>query len=300
MHKLKKTPGYLAVMGASILWGTTYPIIKFGLSDLKLSPITFLSSRFLLSIIILSPLLLNREARKDVAGLIRKPDIMILGLVNGAAYSFQFIGQDRVSSMLAAIMLNTYVLFAPLFARALLGANITPRQKISTLIGFLGTAVIAIGNITGTGDLQGSILGVAMVLSCGVLYGLYIVYSEKNLAILNKPIRVFYASTIYSVLLILIAGLILRDLPGIRPLPLEALLPVAYLSVFCTAIAFILYLFAIHRLGSVDSAIYLLLNIIVGIVLSYFMLGEVPDLFIFSGAALIFLSISLLKGIRSS
>jgi drug/metabolite transporter (DMT)-like permease len=111
----------------------------------------------------------------------------------------------------------------------------------------------------------------------------------------GQPVLIFYTSTIYSLLVILIAGLILRDLPGIRPVPLRALLPIAYLSLFCTVVAFILYLYAIHRLGSVDSAVYLLLNIVVGIMLSYFMLGEVPDLFIYGGASLIFLSIYLIK-----
>jgi drug/metabolite transporter (DMT)-like permease len=295
MHKVKRAPGYLAILGSSILWGTSFPIIKFGFSELNLSPITFLFTRFLLSITMLTPLLLKREARRDVAVFIKKPDIMILGLLNGAAFSFQFIGQSHVSSIVASLMLNTYILFTPFFARTLLGTEITPRQKFATMVGFLGTAVIAFGNFTGTEDMLGSVVGVPMVLSAGVLYGLYIAFSEKNMAGTNKPMAIFYASTMYSLLVILIAGLILGDLPGIRPVPLRALLPIAYLSLFCTVVAFILYLYAIHRLGSVDSAVYLLLNIVIGIVLSYFMLGEVPDLFIYGGASLIFLSIYLIK-----
>jgi drug/metabolite transporter (DMT)-like permease len=300
MHEVKRASGHLAIVGSSILWGTSFPIIKFGFSELHLSPITFLFTRFLLSIAVLSPLLVKRAARREVAVYIRKPDIMILGVVNGAAFSFQFIGQSHVSSIVASLMLNTYVLFTPFFARTLLNTEITPRQKFATMIGFLGTAVIAFENFTGTENLLRSIVGVPMVLFAGVLYSLYIAFSEKNMNSTGQPVLIFYTSTIYSLLVILIAGLVLRDLPGIRPLPLRALLPIAYLSLFCTVVAFILYLYAIHRLGSVDSAVYLLLNIVVGIVLSYFMLGEVPDLFIYGGASLIFLSIYLIKGPRPS
>lgn len=300
MHKQRRVTGYLAILGASVLWGTSFPVIKFGYSELNLSPITFLTARFLLSIAVLSPLLVKRAARREVAVYIRKPDIMILGVVNGAAFSFQFIGQARVSSIVASLMLNTYVLFMPLFARTLLGTQITPRQKFATLIGFLGTAVIAFGNFTGTDNILGSLVGVPMVLFAGVLYSLYIAFSEKNMNSIGQPVLIFYTSTIYSLLVILIVGFILRDLPGIKPVPLRALLPIAYLSLFCTALAFILYLYAIHRLGSVDSAVYLLLNIVVGIILSYFMLGEVPDIFIYGGASLVFLSIYLIKEPRPS
>ena len=114
------------------------------------------------------------------------------------------------------------------------------------------------------------------------------------------PVCIFYASTVYSLLVILLAGLILRDLPGLRPFPLAALLPISYLSLICTALAFVLYLHAIHQLGSVDSATYLLLNIVVGIILSYVMLGEIPDTFNYIGASLIFVSIYLIKKPRQT
>jgi|GEM_PF-1041070 len=300
MHKKQSVTGYLAILGASILWGTSFPVIKIGFTELNLSPITFLTARFILTIVILSPLLLKRSARRDVAAYLKKPDIMILGAVNGAAFSFQFIGQARVSAIVASLLLNSYILFTPFFARTLLGTQITSRKKFAVLIGFFGTAVIAFGNFTGKGNILGSLIGVPMVLFAGVLYSLYIAYSEKNMNSTGKPVLIFYASTIYSLLVILIAGLILRDLPGLRPFPLPALLPVAYLSLFCTALAFILYLHAIHQLGSVDSAVYLLLNIVVGIILSYIMLGEIPDTFIYIGASLIFLSIYLIKKPRQT
>ena len=196
MHKKRSVTGYLAILGASILWGTSFPVIKIGFTELNLSPITFLTARFILTIVILSPLLLKRTARKDIAAYLRKPDIMILGAVNGAAFSFQFIGQARVPAIAASLLLNSYILFTPFFARTLLGTEITSRKKLAVLIGFFGTAVIAFGNFTGKGNILGSLIGIPMVLFAGVLYSLYIAYSEKNMNSTGQPVLIFYTSTI--------------------------------------------------------------------------------------------------------
>ena len=78
MHKKRKLSGYLAILGSSILWGTSFPVIKIVYTELNLSPITFLTSRFILTTVILSPLLLQRTARRDIATYLIKPDVMIL------------------------------------------------------------------------------------------------------------------------------------------------------------------------------------------------------------------------------
>ena len=295
MQHKQKLSGYLAILGATILWGTSFPVIKMSLTELDLSPLTFLTLRFMLTLAVLSPILVKRSSRRDIAEYLKKPDIMILGAVNGAAFSFQFLGQARVSAIVASLLINSYLLFTPFFARILLGSTITLRKKVAVTVGFLGTAVIALGNFTGSGDVLASITGVPMVLVSGVLYSLYIAYSEKNMSVTSQPVPIFFSSTVYSLATILIFGLVLQDLPVLRPFPPAALWPVAYLSLFCTALAFILYLHAIHQLGSVDSAVYLLLNIVAGILLSYFMLGEIPDVFHYIGASLIFFSIFLIK-----
>jgi drug/metabolite transporter (DMT)-like permease len=295
MHHKHKLSGYLAILGASILWGTSFPVIKMSFTELDLSPLTFLTMRFLLTLTVLAPLLVKRTSRRDITEYLKKPDIMILGAVNGAAFSFQFLGQARVPAIVASLLINSYLLFTPFFARTLLGSTITPRKKVAVTVGFLGTAVIALGNFAGNEDIIASLVGVPMVLVSGVLYSLYIVYSEKNMSSTGQPVLIFFSSTVYSLATILISGLILRDLPGMRPFPIAALWPVAYLSLLCTALAFILYLHAIQQLGSVDSAVYLLLNIVAGILLSFFMLGEIPDIFNYIGASLIFFSIYLIK-----
>jgi drug/metabolite transporter (DMT)-like permease len=263
----KKTTGYITIVLASILWGTTYPTIKFGLSQLELTPITYLSMRFLFALLSLSPLLLGKRFRKEVVQLIPRFDIIIIGLLNGAGYTLQFIGQSK---------------------------------KLAATIGFVGTIVIAVGSIFDTQAHFGTVFGIVMVFGAGIVYALYIVFAERAMKPDYRDKRqnsaaVFFASSIFSLLLIVITGAILKDLPGFTPISFVAIFPIAYLGIFCTGGAFILYLFSLQELGSVDSAVYLLLIIVVGILLSYFTLKEVPDVYMYGGASLIFLSIYLVQ-----
>ena len=115
---------------------------------------------------------------------------------------------------MASLLLNSYLLFTPFFARILLGTEITSRKKVAVVIGFFGTAVIALGNFTGTGNILASLIGVPIVLTAGVLYSLYIAYSEKNMNSTGRPVLIFYASTIYSLLVILAVGLMLETFPA--------------------------------------------------------------------------------------
>jgi drug/metabolite transporter (DMT)-like permease len=293
-----KTTGYISIVLASILWGTTYPTIKFGLSQLELTPLTYLSMRFLFALLSLSPLLIGQKFRKEVDRLIFKVDIIIIGLLNGAGYSLQFIGQSYVTAGLASIMVNTYVIFTPIFLRSFFKQAIAPGKKYAAIIGFVGTIVIAFGRTVDSEANIGTLFGIVMVLGAGIVYALYIVFAERAMKPAyrdKKPnsAAVFYASSIYSLLLIVITGGILKDLPGLTPFPPVAIIPIAYLGIFCTGGAFILYLFSLRELGSVDSAVYLLLIIVVGILLSFFTLNEVPDSYMYGGGSLIFFSIYL-------
>ncbi len=87
----------------------------------------------------------------------------------------------------------------------------------------------------------------------------------------------------------------MQDLPGLSPFPFIALLPVLYLGILCTNAAFILYLISIKELGAVSSAVYLLINIIIGVVLSVIILHEQLAITMYIGGALISVSIYLVQ-----
>ena len=287
-----------AITIATLFWGTTYPVIKFGLSQLHLTPFSFLTLRFLSAIVSLIPLLLIKSIREEFIWSISKPDILILGILNGVAYALQFIGQVSTTAGIATIMVSTYVLFTLLFGHFVLGKKINLRKKIAVFIGFSGVVIIAMGDLINMRGESNSFYGMALTLGTGICAGLYVTFSEKvyeltfNERKLN-PVTIFFTSTVYSSLIIVCAGLFIQDLPHFSSLTLPALLPVLYLGVLCTSGAFIMYLIAVREAGAVNTAVFMLLQIIISIIFSFVLLREIPDVFMIVGSPLIFVAIYL-------
>ena len=283
---------------ATLFWGTTYPVIKFGLSQLHLTPLSFLTLRFLSALASLTPLLLIKSIREEFIWSISKPDILILGILNGVAYALQFIGQVSTTAGIATIMVSTYVLFTLLFGHFVLGKKINLRKKIAVFIGFSGVVIIAMGDLINMRGESNSFYGMALTLGTGICAGLYVTFSEKvyeltfNERKLN-PVTIFFTSTVYSSLIIVCAGLFIQDLPHFSSLTLPALLPVLYLGVLCTSGAFIMYLIAVREAGALNTAVFMLLQIIISIIFAFVLLREIPDVFMIVGSPLIFVAIYL-------
>jgi drug/metabolite transporter (DMT)-like permease len=300
MNSLEKLKAISPLIAATTLWGTTYTTIKYGLSELHLSPITFLFLRFTIAFLSLVPLLLVKRFRAEIFWTLGKPDIIILGILNGIIYVLQFIGQARTTAGIATIMLNTYVLFTPIFGRFILENRIDFRQKTAVVVGFFGVVVITLGDFLSVRSETVSLAGSLLVFGAGITAGLYVAYSEKVFRMTYKekslnPLTVFFSSTLFTYLTIFITGLFLKDLPGFTDVPSSAFIPIVYLGVACTSGAFILYLTSVKRVGAVNSAVLMLFQIIVSMILAYLFLREIPDQFVYFGTPLIFLSFYLVR-----
>jgi len=166
----------ISITCATLLWGTTYPVIKFGLAELNIPPISYLTLRFSAALFALLPLLFIGRVRKEFIWSLPRIPILILGTLNGIAYTLQFSGQMFTSSGVATIMVNTYVLFTLLFGRMVLGKRITIQKKLAVLLGFIGVVVIALGDLIHLEEGSTSPLGVVLTLGTGFCAGLYVTY----------------------------------------------------------------------------------------------------------------------------
>ncbi len=301
MERSKRLTASISIVGATLLWGTTYPTIKFGLSVLNLTPQSFLSLRFFIALLSMFGLLLFKQIRQEVYWALGKADIILLGVFNGIAYSLQFMGQVWTTAGIATILINMYVLYTPIFGHIILGQKINWSKKIAVIVGFMGVIIIALGDILTLGTSVVTFIGIVLLFTAGIFVGLYVSYSEKvYLLEFNEkrlsPVSIFFSSSVLSFCMILIIALIKNDLPQIKGMNIYSLLPAIYLGFGCTSAAFILYLYAVRELGAVNSAVFMLLQIVISIGSSYFLLNEIPDSFMYIGSALIFAAIYLTKG----
>jgi drug/metabolite transporter (DMT)-like permease len=287
----------LSISIATLFWGTTYPTIKFGLTGLHIPPMFFLFIRFLVAIASMLPLLAFKKIRAETLSCIGNPNVVILGLLNGIAFSFQFLGQVWATAGVSTIMVNTYVLFAPLFVRMILKERIRVWQKIAIIIGFTGVLLISIGDFLVPQEHRKALFGTLLVLVCGIVTGLYVAYSEK---IMKKPhsespVSIFFASSLFTLLLVALGAASFGDIHSFLLLDLRSIFWVIYLGTFCTSGAFILYLYSVRVFGAVNSAVFLLAQIVISIVLSVLLLDERLNGFMIAGGLSIFVAIWLVK-----
>ncbi len=288
----------LALAFATLFWGTTYPVIKHGLSGLQIPPLLFLLLRFFVATAAAMPLLLIRRIRKESFAIMLNPDIALLGLLNGLAYTFQFIGLTSVQAGVGSIIFNTYVLFAAIFTRFILKEPIGKQKTLAIISGFFGALIISLGNLPSSARRDGTIVGTLLLLICGVITGLYVAYSEKIMRNRDggegpSPLSVFLVSTIYTLIILLIEAAVFRELRHLGSLDTGILPWICYLGVCCTFCAFILYLYGVKTLGAVNSSVFLLGQVVISIVISIIFLSETVDVFTIAGALFIFVAIWL-------
>ena len=146
----RKHLAYLAIVIASICWGTSYTVVKIGLTylDPPIPPMGYLALRFSLALVILSPFLLFGKNRNDLLVLIKNKYIVILGLVNGSSFIFQFLGQAGTTAAIATLMVNTFLISTPFFSTYMTGEKVSSRIVVGIILGFIGATITSISVLT--------------------------------------------------------------------------------------------------------------------------------------------------------
>ncbi len=290
----------VSVSIASLFWGTTFSTVRYGFSEMDLSPFSFLFLRFLIALLSLFPLMFIKQIRAEVFRTLRMPVILLLGVLNGLSYGFQYAGQVSTTAGIATIMMNTYVLFTPVFQRLLLKKTINRKEIAAISAGFTGVIIITLGDLLAIRAGSISIYGALLVLAGGLFAGLYVAFSENVMNIkmngkLLNPVSVYFSSTVYSVVVVFFIGLFFQDLPRFTNISYQTFALISYLGIVCTSGAFILYLIAVRKLGAVDSAVFTLLQIIISIVIALILLKEIPDVFMMIGAPIVLFAVFLVR-----
>lgn len=112
--KIKRKEKIVAILAAllvTLLWSSSFIIIKHGLEDIP--PLTFAGLRYFLASIALLPLVLKKNRIREIREMDRKQwkSLALLGLIFYAAtQGIQFTGLSLTSTVTVSLMLN----FTPL------------------------------------------------------------------------------------------------------------------------------------------------------------------------------------------
>ncbi|WP_455140083.1 DMT family transporter [Candidatus Hodarchaeum mangrovi] len=291
------------MMIAAFFWGTTYIIVKIGLSylDPPLPPLGFLFLRFLIALIIIFIPISLLNPINDFFVLLKTKWIIFLGVVNAIAYILQFLGQGGTTSAIAALFINIYLISTPFIAWVILKEQI-PKKLIGAIFcGLMGVIMVSTANILiePPQDYTIFFLSTISVFFSGIIWGGYSVISKKinilanetnSIQMKNAPL-IFTTSNFYTVCIIFFSMLFFHHLPNISIFTLNSWLIILYLAICGTLIPFVLIIYASRSLKASEINLITLLNVIVGLILASLVLAEDFTLLSVIGSCLIIIGI---------
>ncbi len=187
---------------------------------------------------------------------------------------------------LGLISFSTFPLFVTFLEPLVFKERLQKRDILLAVILFAGIWLVIpdldLSNQTTSGALSG-------ILS-GLSFAVLALLNRRNTRTADPIAVAFYQNSFAAVCLILPVALlrppgpVLTDLPGL-----------IFLGVVCTALSHTLFIASLRHIRAQTASVITGLEPVYGIVLAFFLLGELPDLFTLSGGGII-IGTSLVAG----
>lgn len=295
----------------TFLWATSWVLIKIGLEDLDLRPVSFAGLRYVLAAAILAPLGWRAIGAARAASPRERPDarlllrVAVLGVAFYAvAQGAQFAALDALPAAAVGLLLSSIPIWTALVAWLRGAEAATPAQLVG--IGLLVAGVaLYFGPFTLDAAAWVGIAAAALCIAASTLGG----HLSRDLnrdaqARLGGAIGLTALSMAIGSVLLLAVGLALEGVPSLDP---RGWLIVAWLAVVNTAFAFTLYNRTLRVLTAVESSVIINTLPIMVAGMAWLVLGEALDprqvaglLLAASGALVVQLMPRLMGGRRAA
>jgi drug/metabolite transporter (DMT)-like permease len=277
----------VAAVGTMVcLWASAFVAIRF--AGRELSPGALALGRLLVGTAALGILVLVRRA--PLPGRRELPGIVVCGFLWFGVYNVALnAAERRVDAGTAAMLVNIGPILIAILAGTILHEGFPPRLMAGCLVSFAGAAVI--GLATSRHGLHES-LGAILCLVAAAAYAGGVI-AQKPVLRHASPLSVTWlACTIGAVSCLPYAGSLVH---GVGHAGASTIGWMIYLGVAPTAVAFVLWAYALARTttGRMGSTTYLVPPL--AILIGWAFLAEVPPLLVFPGGALCLAGVALAR-----
>jgi len=285
----------------SLFWGGSFVAIKYLIEEVPSFTSAFY--RVFFSIIFLVIIYLRKlKIRKGFWG----KELFFASIAGvcsiGIPFSLLFWGERFVSPSIAGVLNGTVPFWTLIISLLFFGGlkDVTIRKCLGLLTGFFGIALIFGPKLKMTGN-QNEVYGLIAIIGMAIFYSIGINLNKKILSH-NKIIIKHINTIVQQVASLIYLGVIVLLTEGLPNLSLLAspqnYLSVIYLSLFSTCIAFIIFYHLILEFGPVKASTVTFFVPPIALSLDAVIYGRQLSLYEALGAAIIILSMFMLKEVQ--
>ncbi len=276
------------------LWGPSFLFIKIALVEIP--PITLVLGRIGIAALVLYLLLKLQGYALPRWGMVWQ-HIAVAGLLHNALPFVLIVwGEKYITSALASILNGTMPFFTVILAHLFIAEErLTPLKIVGVLIGFSGLVVLTAPTLL-AGGLQATTWGVLAVVLASASYGAAAVYERKFLRGIWPALVTTGQLGLAALYLLPLA--LWFERPYLLPMPSwKPMGAVLFLAIFGTAIAFVIYYYALERTDASTVSMVTYLIPVVGVFLGVVVLGEEVTWYTYLGSVLILLGVMTVNGV---
>lgn len=258
---------------SAILFGSTFPAIRFGLQEGNLGPLSFAAYRFFAAT---ATMVLYAALRRRIRlPLFRDPAIFWLAALVTVAYVLQFVAQDQTTASKASLLINIHVVTVAILGYVFLGERHGWAMFFAVLLGLVGTFLISTnGDVDAIRPSNAEFRGDALAFLSGLCWAAYTVSFKRVLTRHPATDGVAFAVPLFTWITLLLAPAAAAT-EGLRYQGnATGLGMILYLGVVATGAAFLLWQEGLRHIQATASSLLLLVEIVVALSISAAYLGE--------------------------
>ncbi len=279
----KKRSGVRAALMSALILGTT-PILGKLAYAAGMNPYSLTAVRTSLAAAVLWVFYISSKRRRKFiyiypAGLLIS---FAAGALNGGSSLLYYNGLTMIDAGIGQMLYSLYPLFVVIIRR-LDGQHVSNWTKMRLTLALIAV-VLLVNPRGGTVDL----LGAALMLGAGVLYAAHLAVSQRVLYEMPAPTVALYVLS--GMTIVVVAAFFIT---GPTAIPMSGLPPTLVLAAITVSSRLLMFL-GVKQLGSVQTALLGVTEILVAVVLSIVLLGEQLVFRQWIGAAILLTSLILI------
>ena len=274
---MRKYIGEIGLTITAIIWGSGFVASAVALE--YYTPYQIMAGRFLIGAVILSLIFHKRIKKINKRALIKG---IILGIILYVAFAFQTVGLQYTTPSKNAFLTAINVVIVPFIAFVIYKRKIDVFELAGAVIAVIGVAVLS---LQFTSEVN---IGDLLTLCCAFGFAFHIFYTARFVKD-EDPVQL----TIVQMVVAAMIGCVVVIFKGETSFTLESagLMPLVYLGIFSTTIAYLLQTVAQKYITETKAAIILSTEAFWGMVFSVAILSEVMTVKMGIGAILILTAI---------